>query len=122
MKQLYNHIVLEVPKEAKNFTIINSHSYFKSPRVEHSIGGVDLPYKVKTITDWEIVGTLSEIILDEEICKGIVNPALTNHGYEFYDFSINEYRTDMSASESLKSFIQMYFKNNDKEYLIIKQK
>lgn len=35
---------VKLPEEAKNPTIIKGHSYMKSdPRIEHSLGGVDLP-------------------------------------------------------------------------------
>ena len=41
-------LLVELPEGAVNPTIIQSHSYFYSPRIEHSIGGIDLP----TDDDW----------------------------------------------------------------------
>lgn len=47
-------ILVEVPKDAKHFTLIESHNYFKSPRIEHSIGGFDLDRKF----GYEIIGLI----------------------------------------------------------------
>lgn len=60
-------LLIPVAKEAKNFTLINSHSYFSSPRIEHSVGGVDLDGKIE---DYKIINTLSTIT--EEQCREYV--------------------------------------------------
>ena len=63
-----------IPKGAKNVTLIQSHSYFYSPRLEHSMGGADLPTYGKwkplfttesaTEQDWAgVVGVLKEQVL-----------------------------------------------------------
>lgn len=57
MTQLPNNFfAVQVPEGAKGFTVIESHSYFPSPRVEHSIGGINLPPG-----NWQIVSLASEI-------------------------------------------------------------
>lgn len=38
-----NYFAVEVPEDIINPTIIESHSYFPSPRLEHGTGGIDLP-------------------------------------------------------------------------------
>lgn len=50
-------IVVDVPDEAKNFTVIQSHSYFHSPRVEHSMGGFDFP----KYGNWQLLGRADEL-------------------------------------------------------------
>ena len=52
--EIDNLILVEVPKDAKHFTLIESHNYFKSPRIEHSIGGFDLDRKF----GYEIIGPI----------------------------------------------------------------
>ena len=47
-------ILVEVPKDARHFALTESHSYFKSPRIEHSIGGFGLDRKY----DYEIIGLI----------------------------------------------------------------
>jgi hypothetical protein len=58
--------VTELPEDAKNFTVIESHWYFPSLRIEHSIGGVDLPPG-----SWSIVGWSDELTYEQKgfICK-----------------------------------------------------
>lgn len=65
-----------VPKGAKYFNIIESHRYFQSPRVEHSIGGVDLPPG-----NYELVGLGND--LTEEQAAGIVESRY--NGYADYE-------------------------------------
>ena len=54
---------VEVPDEAKNFTVIQSHSYFHSPRIEHSVGGVDILIK-DSVLQWKILGTVTPDAID----------------------------------------------------------
>lgn len=66
------YLLVEVPENAKNFTIVESHSYFKSPRVEHSIGGIDLPNDEQ----WGIIGRASEF--SESDIEKII-PTISKH-------------------------------------------
>lgn len=54
-----------LPDGSCNFTIIESHSYMKSPRLEHSIGGIDLPpgnYQFITTTQTATEEEAKEIV------------------------------------------------------------
>lgn len=48
-------ILIPLPKDAKNPVLINSHDYTNSPRIEHSLGGIDLSVNFKT-EDLKLLG------------------------------------------------------------------
>lgn len=92
-------ILVEVPKDAKNFTLINSHSYFNSPRVEHSVGGFDLKGKIE---DYKILGLASNVIA-EEIVES--KPHRQSDYNLYLDYNKNGF-TLGSAQSSLKSLCE----------------
>lgn len=102
-------LIIPVSKEAKNFTLINSHSYFSSPRIEHSIGGVDLDGKIE---DYKIINTLSKIT--EEQCREYVEMRKIKKSFDDFisevfinypNIGLNDKYLD-SAKESFVSFLK----------------
>lgn len=120
------YLLVEVPEDAKNFTIIESHSYFKSPRVEHSVGGVNLP----TDGQWKIIGRASEI--KEHGWQSLIemNVVVHDNGHtwdEFYrDYNnpsqivVSEYSLQ-TATESGLSLIKSHSMNPSTTLLIKKK-
>lgn len=88
-----NFYLVPITKEMKNFTLINSHSYFKSPRIEHSVGGIDLPTGID-ISSYSILGRLSVI----------------SEWEEFFEIS----------SKEIKTFVETLPKKSE-DWLIIKR-
>lgn len=91
--------VTELPDDAKNPTVIESHGYFPSPRIEHSIGGVDLPSG-----EWSIVGWSDE--LTEDQCADFVDSweSVSGDGtiiYQRYPDEIPKCRTAIKSFQSL---------------------
>lgn len=122
-------LMVRVPKGSKNFTVIQSHVYFDSPRLEHSIGGVDLP---KT-TPWEIVGKG----LVSEITEGEADNVVHWHCWldddgNHFSLSYKDYmdvtqiaRTEYklnTALESLHSFIRSHGYEPTEIVLLIEKK
>ena len=104
--EIGNLILVEVPKDAKDFVLIESHNYFKSPRIEHSIGGFDLDIKF----DYEIIGLIEtpdlnfDFDVDDSMVKNIGNnPIITGNAYPNY---INKYQFFETKKESFKTRIQ----------------
>lgn len=101
-------LIIEVAKEAKNFTLINSHSYFSSPRIEHSVGGIDLDGKIE---DYKIINTLSTIT--EEQCREYVEMRKIKQSFDdvlsevftnYLNAGLNDKYLD-TATESFISFL-----------------
>ena len=115
--EIDNLILVEVPKDARHFALIESHSYFKSPRIEHSIGGFDLDRKY----DYEIIGLIEapNLEFDFEVKDSWVEKYKPNYNdtdswMEYYDYindnfySINVDVNDMyeGLTKSFRTRIQ----------------
>lgn len=86
-------------KGAKNVTLIQSHSYFYSPRLEHSIGGVDL-----LEGNWEFLFTTESAT--EQDWAGVVEswPSVSGEAirvYQRYPDEIPKCRTATASGHSL---------------------
>lgn len=104
-------LAVVVPNNAKNFTVIESHSYFHSPRVEHSIGGVNLPEG-----NWTILGRPSEI--SEEVARMLLISGNRNGKSVYLNYN-KPRKTFNTAIQSFKGWC----KTNgitDKHILLIK--
>lgn len=86
-------ILVEVPKDARHFALTESHSYFKSPRIEHSIGGFGLDRKY----DYETIGLIEtpdlkfDFDVDEtwvESIKQFSSVFITGHSIMYKDYMI----------------------------------
>lgn len=104
--EIDNLILVEVPKDAKYFTLIESHNYFKSPRVEHSIGGFDLDRNF----EYEIIGLIEtpNVDFDFEVEDSWVNnignnPLIIDDAYQNY---INKYQSFETKKQSFRTRIQ----------------
>ena len=71
-------LLVELPEGAVNPTIIQSHSYFYSPRIEHSIGGIDLP----TDDDWHFAFASPLSPTEEEAGEWVEKFMIAPHGVD----------------------------------------
>jgi len=104
---------VEIPEGAKNFTIIESHDYFPSPRIEHSVGGVDLP------KDGSYSILFSTKDAGEKEWETIVQEVLG--WFKDYMALENGYEHDLSPTESGLSLLRSKALDTNKNYLIIKK-
>lgn len=106
-------MVVANPDDATNFTVIESHSYFHSPRLEHSIGGIDLPPG-----QWQLLGIGSEI--KEEVCSGVIPELNCRERYPNYcgDYPIWFH----SRIESLHSLLRSMGFEPDKAIVLFESK
>ena len=118
-------LLVPVPEEAKNFTLINSHSYFDSPRIEHSIGGVDLKGKVY---DYEILGTASPFDneVDFEVKREYVmcrpNRLMPPVSYQYLNYESGEMDLRSCELSFLTLLRSSLTPSEDKRFVIIKIK
>ena len=98
--EIDNLILVEVPKDAKYFTLIESHNYFKSPRIEHSIGRFDLDRKY----DYEIIGLIEtpNVDFDFEVDDRWVERYFIAHFYNY----LTDKEGIMSKKQSFRTRIQ----------------
>lgn len=111
--------MVQIPEGAKNFTIIESHRYFKSPRIEHSIGGVDLPKK----GNWSFVFASPLSPTEEEASEWVDNrhPHYGYRDYEESEFDINGWLRSTSIL-SLQSRIRSEgFADPSRVIVLVKQ-
>lgn len=101
-------LAVNVSHDIKNPTVIESHSYFHSPRLEHSIGGIDLPrgFKYTILLDTK---TASE----EQAAEVVEN----DDGW-YPDFKDNK-GMFVNATDSLKSLLRAH--NLKGRYIFLKQ-
>lgn len=111
MKQLIlnNHIIQEVPEGAKNFTVIESHSYFPSPRVEHSIGGENLPH-----------GNYKIVQPSEEVAREIVE-RMDNNNWPKPVYKNYCPMLDINFFTALESYASLLKANQISNAVILKQ-
>lgn len=93
-----------LPEGAENCALIQSHAYMSSPRLEHSLGGIDLPPG-----DWEHLGSPFEV--SEEVKERIVDCNAPHQYGEYKDYRSGEYDEFLSRDESFDSlltFLEIY--------------
>jgi hypothetical protein len=115
-----DYLFIDVPDEAKNFTVINSHSYFESPRIEHSLGGINL---MGNVSDYKIIGTTKDISEGEatRIIKCLTGPDGWKQIEEMNDI-FN--KRGLGISTSLVSFEKFVIANGldiNKNYLVVER-
>jgi len=117
-----NCIGVQLPDDAKNPTVIESHSYFPSPRLEHSIGGVDLPpgsYTLLFCTNDKVTEEQAR-----EVVERFNNEVTQYHG-KYYDYS-QKNRTHTVADKLFDTSVESYHslihsKNMTGNWAILKQ-
>lgn len=111
-----NYLLVEIPDDATNERIYIEGTLF-----------VDTPLKKAVIicnlkTSCKIIGALSNILKDEEICKGLVNIILTSTlsiiYYESFDRNRNSF---YKATDSFLSYLQSIDLDMTKQYLLIQK-
>ena len=105
-------LLVEVPKDARNFTLIESHTYFKSPRIEHSTGGFDLDRKF----DYKIIGLIEtpNVDFDFEVQESWVRN-IGNSTFIFgdaYENYLNEEEMFENIKDSFRTRIQKTIQDN----------
>jgi len=70
----------------------------------------------------EIIGMVSNILKDEDICEGLVKKVMNGQHYQNYNYKSITDRWVKTATDSLLSYLQSIDLDLTKEYLLIKNK
>lgn len=128
-----NYILIEVPSDAYDFSFRrNNQIIYLRKNVINPLTGIeksviiDIPNTKYgfVVKDWSIVGKLSEVLQNKELCKQLMEKYNWSRPYshlwtKFVKDKKKEAWWTSKATDSFKSFLQSINVDMSKEYLLI---